>query len=150
MSLLFLLYKFTEVLRLYPPAANLIRRTTKTYTEPGTKIVFPVDSLVIIPSYAIHRDPEYYPNPEKFDPNRFTTDEIKKRDPCLYLPFGEGPRICVGIRFGMLQARVGLAMLMYNFKFSTNSKTRMVFSSNDIVLTTDSGLWLQITRLRNN
>lgn len=143
-------YTFTEVLRMYPPAANLIRRTTKTYTVPGTNVTLPKDTLVIIPSYAIHRNPEHYPDPDCFNPNRFTTDEIKKRDQCLYLPFGEGPRICVGIRFGMMQARIGLAMLMYNFKFLTIPKTRMVFSSNDIVLTTDSGLWLKIIRLRND
>lgn len=135
---------------MYPPAANLIRMATKTYNVPGTKITLPKDSLVIIPAYAIHRDPQYYPDPDRFDPNRFTTDEIKKRDPCLYLPFGEGPRICVGIRFGMMQARIGLAILLQSFKFLTISKTRMVFSSNDIVLTTDSGLWLKIERLESN
>lgn len=103
----------------------------------------------MIPAYAIQRDPEYYPNPDRFDPERFSVDEIKKRDPCVYLPFGEGPRICVGIRFGMMQARIGLAILMQNFRFEPCDRTRMAFSTNDIVLTTDSGLWLKVKRVED-
>lgn len=117
---------------------------TASYKVPGTNVVLPKDSLVMIPAYAIQRDPEYYPNPNRFDPERFSANEIKKRDPCMFLPFGEGPRICVGIRFGMMQARIGLAILMQHFRFTPCGKTRMVFSTNDIVLTTDSGLWLKV------
>jgi cytochrome P450 len=56
--------------------------------EKGTQILIPV--------MALQNDPKYYPDPEKFDPERFNEEEKKKRPPCTYLPFGEGPRICIG------------------------------------------------------
>lgn len=50
----------------------------------------------MIPVFALHRDPEYYPNPDVFDPDRFTPENKKLRPPCTYLPFGDGPRNCIG------------------------------------------------------
>jgi cytochrome P450 family 6 len=52
--------------------------------------------LTIIPVLGLHHDPKYYPDPERFDPERFSKEEIEKRHHYVYLPFGEGPRICIG------------------------------------------------------
>jgi cytochrome P450 len=57
--------------------------------------------ITIIPIYALHHDPKYYPEPERFDPERFNEDEKAKRNHYVYLPFGEGPRICIG-KFAVL------------------------------------------------
>jgi cytochrome P450 len=60
----------------------------------------------VIPVYALHRDPKYYPDPERFDPERFNEDEKANRHHYVYLPFGEGPRICIGklaVQFLILQ-----------------------------------------------
>lgn len=64
----------------------------KDYQIPDTKIIIEKGTMVLIPVYSIHHDPEYYPNPEKFDPNRFSNEEQKKRDPMTFLGFGEGLR----------------------------------------------------------
>lgn len=69
-------------------------------------------------------DPAFYPDPETFRPERFTEEENKLRHKALYLPFGEGPRMCVGIRFGEVQIKVGLATIVRDFivKLSPNHK----------------------------
>lgn len=80
--------------------------------------------LVLIPLFAIHYDPEYYPEPEKFDPDRFLEENIQKRPPYTYLPFGEGPRICIGMRFALLQMKIGLVMVLQNYKLSLDKRTK--------------------------
>lgn len=92
---------------------------------------------VIIPVYAIHHDPEYYPNPNRFDPDRFETKEKQKRNSMAWLAFGEGPRNCLGLRFGMMQAQIGLIILLKDFEFSVGSKTDIpiVYKKDSIVLT---------------
>lgn len=68
----------------------------KDYKLPGTDVTLEKNSFVLISNLGIHYDPEIYPDPMKFDPDRFTTENKGKRSHCAYLPFGEGPRICVG------------------------------------------------------
>jgi cytochrome P450 family 6 len=87
---------FSETLRKYPPATILSRECTKVYKIPGTNVVLEKGMTTIIPVLALHHDPKYYPDPERFDPERFNEDEKKKRHHYVYLPFGEGPRICIG------------------------------------------------------
>lgn len=85
-----------ESLRKYPPVPVLDRECSRPYKIPGTDAVLEQGVHVHIPVYALHRDPEYYPNPEKFDPERFTEENKKARPQFTYLPFGDGPRICIG------------------------------------------------------
>ena len=66
------------------------------YTFSGTKLTIPKDQQVFIPIYSIQRDPEIFPNPEVFDPDRFSEENIKTRHPMSHLPFGDGPRHCSG------------------------------------------------------
>ncbi|CAG2059928.1 unnamed protein product [Timema podura] len=112
-----------ETLRKYPPVGNLNRVCTKAYKIPDTHVNIDKDTKLIIPVYAIHHDPKYYPDPEKFDPSRFTENNIKNRPHFSYLPFGEGPRVCIGLRFGRMQVKVGLAALLTKYKFSVCEKT---------------------------
>lgn len=84
-------------MRKYPPIPFLERYCKNDYPVPGTNFVLPKDSHVTISVAGLHEDPEYYPNPEKFDPERFSEENKKKRPAYTYLPFGDGPRICIGI-----------------------------------------------------
>jgi cytochrome P450 family 6 len=88
---------FSETLRKYPPVPILNRECTKAYKIPDTDIVLEKGMLSVIPVLALHHDPKYYPEPERFDPERFSEEEKAKRHHYVYLPFGEGPRICIGM-----------------------------------------------------
>ncbi|XP_044259566.1 probable cytochrome P450 6a13 isoform X2 [Tribolium madens] len=138
-----------ETLRKYPPLPGLIRICNKKYKVPGTDFVIEKGTKIWIPVLGLHRDPEYYPNPEKFDPERFSEENKRQRHPYTYLPFGEGPRICIGLRFGMMQTKVGLSVLLKNYKFSINSKTKspLQLDPKSFVMNPEGGIWLDYTRV---
>lgn len=124
-----------------------MRRVAQSnYKIPGTNIVFDKGVSVVIPVYAIHHDPEYYSEPEKFDPERFSPEETKKRNAMTWLAFGDGPRNCIALRFGMMQTRIGLITLLNRFEFSPCAKTLipMVFGTSPIVLSPKEGIYLKI------
>lgn len=89
-------FQFIEALRKYPPVPNLTRKAVKPYKLPNSDFTLNKGLQVVIPVYAIHNDPEYWPEPEKFIPERFTEDEKHNRPQYAYLPFGAGPRLCIG------------------------------------------------------
>lgn len=138
-----------ESMRKYPPVPILLRRVVKDYKEPKTNVILRTGQIAFIPTFSIHRDPEYYPDPEKYNPDRFTPEEMQKRDPYTFIPFGEGPRICIGLRFGMMQAKIGLAMLLTNFKFKLNEQTQvpLTFTKDNFILANDTGLFFDVERL---
>lgn len=90
----------SEALRKWPPAAISNRECTKEYDliDPDTGIMCKImpKAQVLLPIYAIHMDPAYFPDPEKFDPERFNADNIDNIQSGTYLPFGLGPRNCIG------------------------------------------------------
>lgn len=83
-------------MRKYPPVPFLDRTCKNDYKIPGTDFTLPAGTHVSIAVAGIQHDPEYYPDPEKFDPDRFTEENKSKRPNYTYFPFGDGPRICIG------------------------------------------------------
>jgi len=88
--------RISETGRKYSIAFNLMREATKTYTLPDKSFVIEKGQKLIIPMFSIHRDPKYYPDPLKFDPERFSTEQKSQRPNGTYMPFGNGPRLCIG------------------------------------------------------
>lgn len=85
----------TETSRKYPTVPTLVRQCTKSITlSTGQK--FEQDTLIVIPVWSLHHDPQYFPDPDKFDPERFSQENRDSIVPYTYLPFGEGPRMCIG------------------------------------------------------
>ncbi|GIY25221.1 cytochrome P450 3A8 [Caerostris darwini] len=113
-----------ETLRMFPPAVRLERFADADYKLGDTGIVIPKGMGVNIPTYAMHRDPKHFPDPERFDPDRFTAEERAKRDPYCYLPFGAGPRNCIGMRFALMEIKVCLSHIIANFTIKRSSHTK--------------------------
>ncbi|KAI4461650.1 cytochrome p450 [Holotrichia oblita] len=86
-----------ETLRKYPPASMINRVCTKDYEIEGTGVTIETGTRVFVSILGLHRDPEYFPNPGKFDPERFSDENKSNIRSFTYLPFGEGPRICIGM-----------------------------------------------------
>lgn len=81
---------------MYSITVILFRQATKNYKVPGQSLVIEKGQKLIIPAYSIHNDPKYYPNPGTFDPERFSAEEKAKRPKGTFMPFGDGPRTCIG------------------------------------------------------
>ncbi|CAL1291396.1 unnamed protein product [Larinioides sclopetarius] len=120
----------SETLRIYSIVVRLERYADTDYKLGNTGITIEKGTIISIPVYAIHRDPKLWPDPEKFDPDRFTPEERAKRDPYAYLPFGAGPRNCVGMRFALMEIKVCLAHVIANFKIVKSSKTKVPLEFN--------------------
>lgn len=86
-----------ETLRKYPPVGNVHRQSVEPYTFPDTKLTIPKDFNIEIPILAIHRDPDIYEDPLKWNPERFNSESYKKIDPVNFIPFGIGLRKCIGL-----------------------------------------------------
>ncbi|XP_071652895.1 probable cytochrome P450 6a23 [Temnothorax longispinosus] len=121
-----------ETLRKYPPLPMLNRICTKDITlSSTTDIHLPKGTSILIPILGLHRDPSIYPDPDKFNPDRFNLDEKARRHGYSYLPFGQGPRICIGAKFGKMQTKVGLVSLLSKYKFKPHSQTAVPFIFNE-------------------
>lgn len=81
---------------MYPIIPMLNRECTADYKVPGSDLVLEKGQLVFIPIIGLHQDPEYYPDPERFEPDRFTKEGKATRHHFTWMPFGEGPRNCIG------------------------------------------------------
>ena len=113
----------SETLRLYPPAIWIERKVSKKYTFSKNGITVPKGGSIWLPIYNLHHDEKYWKNAESFDPNRFLPENRNEIIPYTYLPFGAGPRNCIGMRFALLEAKLGIAHLVANFSFHPDSKT---------------------------
>ncbi|KAJ8718249.1 hypothetical protein PYW08_002486 [Mythimna loreyi] len=104
-----------ETLRYYPVLGMIPRELMEDYTMPdGTKL--DKGMRVHVPVYYLHHNPEFYPEPEVFRPERFLREEKKKINPYVYLPFGEGPRFCIGMRFAKMQMMTGLITILKKYR----------------------------------
>ncbi|XP_037947264.1 probable cytochrome P450 6a13 [Teleopsis dalmanni] len=139
----------SETLRKYPVLPHIARRTLANYNVPNTNFTFEKNLRVIIPVDSIHHDPELYPVPEKFDPERFSQEQIAKRHPAAYLPFGDGPRNCIGKRFGTLQVQIGIIVLLKSFRISITEHTEIParYSLKGFLLTPTAGMKLKFEKL---
>lgn len=146
---------FTESLRKWPTAVAVDRECVKPYTIepklPGEKPVYIKEKGPIwIPIYGIHHDPKFYPVPEKFDPDRFSDENKRKINAYTYLPFGLGPRNCIGSRFALLEIKTVFFHLLHNFAIVPTNKSiiPVKLSAKGFSLTAEGGFWFGLKKLK--
>jgi len=113
-----------ETLRMYPSVLRLDRVAAHD-TVVGGGIKVPAGGLVSVPIWLLHRNPQYYPNPEKFIPERFSAEEKNSRSPLCFLPFGAGPRNCLAMRLAMLEVKVVMLHILRHHRFVTTPDTQV-------------------------
>uniref|UniRef100_A0A8D8C5B5 Probable cytochrome P450 9f2 n=2 Tax=Culex pipiens TaxID=7175 RepID=A0A8D8C5B5_CULPI len=138
----------SEGLRKWPPAVVSDRFCNKDYLfddGEGTRFVIDKGQTVWIPTIAIHNDPKYYPNPDKFDPERFNEQNRPNINLGAYLPFGIGPRNCIGSRLALMEVKCIIYCLLKDFCLEPSEKTEipLKMSKNLFALQAENGVWLE-------
>ncbi|CAF1252202.1 unnamed protein product [Rotaria magnacalcarata] len=134
-----------ETLRMYPPFIRLNRVASYDYQLGDYHV--PKGSSINVPVYQIHHDPEYWSEPEKFIPERFSPAEKVKRHPMTFLPFGDGPRNCIGMRFALLEAKLAIAKSLRDVELQKCEKTEVPLQLGKVnTLKAKNGVWVRAVR----
>ncbi|XP_071571248.1 cytochrome P450 9e2-like [Temnothorax nylanderi] len=143
----------SETLRKYPPSIITDRLSAKRYelppSRPGCKnVIVEPNHVLIFPIYSLHHDPGYFVNPDKFDPERFSKENKDKILPYTYLPFGHGPRQCIGNRFALMETKILIAQLLQKFTLKTTEKTvePIVYAKKEFALQPVGGFWIDLEK----
>ncbi|XP_043490921.1 probable cytochrome P450 6a13 isoform X2 [Polistes fuscatus] len=143
---------YQETLRKYPTGMVIYREcTAPSYTFKSTGLTVPKYQKMIIPVIALHHNPDIYPNPDVFDPQRFLTENDLINE-TTYLPFGRGPRNCIGARLAVIQTKVGLATFIRNHKVDLCKKTEIPYSFGQsmFLFQPKNGVYLKIMKFHEN
>ncbi|XP_071651117.1 cytochrome P450 9e2-like [Temnothorax longispinosus] len=142
----------SETLRKHPPVIFLDRLCVKRYelppSQPGCKnVIVEPNDVLLFPVYALHHDPKYFPNPDKFDPERFSEENKDNILPYTYLPFGHGPRKCIGNRFVLMEAKILIAHLLQKFTLKATERTvNPIVYDKEFPLHPDGGFWIGLEK----
>ncbi|XP_056644717.1 cytochrome P450 9e2-like [Diorhabda sublineata] len=144
----------SESLRKWPIAVMTDRVCTQPFTIDAktpeeTTLRIDAGTPIMIPNFAIHRDPKYYPDPDRFDPERFNDKNKKNIDCYTYIPFGVGPRNCIGSRFALMEVKVAFFHILLNFELVPTAKTQipLKISKSKLNITAEGGFWFAMNRL---
>lgn len=143
----------SETLRKWPNSIATDRYSIKPYTvypeTPEEKLLkLPDKSVIWIPIFGIHRDPKFYPEPDRFDPERFNDENKDSIKPYTYLPFGVGPRNCIGSRFALLETKIIMFHLLLKMDINVVDKTPipMKLRKKQFNFQADPGFYLELKR----
>ncbi|XP_033225304.1 cytochrome P450 6k1-like [Belonocnema kinseyi] len=136
-----------ETMRLYPATPIIDRVALKDYKIPGTEIVLEKGTAVYTALNGLHEDPRFHKDPLKYDPDRFSEERKGDIVPCTYLPFGVGPRACIGERVGMLLIAVGLATLLRDYEVALNPLHKCEIDPQEIFVRPFDGVKLDLKKV---
>lgn len=142
----------SETLRIHPLVPFIDRVCVQQYelppAAPGYKstTIYPGQN-VWFPACALHYDPQYFPDPEKFDPERFNEENKKNIVACTYMPFGLGPRMCIANRFALMEIKTMMVYLMQKFVIEPNEKTKPLLTSRmNFQMLPKDGFWYTLRK----
>ncbi|XP_060535269.1 cytochrome P450 6a8-like isoform X2 [Cylas formicarius] len=142
-----------EAMRRHSAATTFLRRRcVKNYAVKDSNLVIERGTRVWFPMSGFGADPEYFPDPDRYDPERFNSENRKNRPNVVFLPFGDGRRKCIGFRFGLLQVKVGILEIIRNFELSlrSSSSATLEHATETFVPSPKDGVWVHLKRLNNN
>ncbi|KAM3960438.1 cytochrome P450 6B6-like [Aphomia sociella] len=117
-------WTFREGMRMFPSLGFLMRECVRTTPIPELNITLDEGVRIFVPIQALQNDPQYFENPEEFRPERFSPEEFNDANKYVYLPFGTGPRACIGERLGLMQSLAGLAAILSCFNVEPAPETK--------------------------
>jgi cytochrome P450 len=133
-----------EAMRLYPPVGLLARNVLERDILVGREVL--PNDIVFLAIYALHRHEMWWDRPNAFDPDNFAPEAVRDRHRYLYLPFGAGPRVCVGANFAMMQAQIILSTLLARYRFELAGKPPPV-PTMSMTVRPEGGVWLSAVPL---
>ncbi|XP_043653301.1 probable cytochrome P450 28a5 [Drosophila teissieri] len=143
-----------ETIRLFPPAFMANKLCTESIELPnkeGPNFVVEKGTTVVVPHYCFMLDEEFFPNPQSFQPERFMEPDAAKtfRERGVFMGFGDGPRVCIGMRFATVQIKAALVELISKFNVKINAKTRKDndYDPGQIITGLRGGIWLDLEKL---
>ncbi|XP_069711994.1 cytochrome P450 4V2 [Phaenicophaeus curvirostris] len=136
-----------EALRLYPSVPMFARTLREDCSIRGYQV--PKGTNVIVITYVLHRDPEIFPDPEEFRPERFFPENCKGRHPYAYVPFSAGPRNCIGQRFAQMEEKALLALILRRFWVDSCQKPEELGITGELILRPNNGIWIKLKRRPN-
>jgi len=134
----------SETLRLYPAGPRTDRICSQDTTING--LFIPKDMIVVSPIYVLHMDPEVWPNPTEFNPERFTPEAKEARNPYYYMPFGVGPRNCVGMRLALTELKIAAVTILQQLKFVTCSETQIPLKLHKVSMKGADGIKIKVEK----
>lgn len=134
-----------ETLRKYPGLPILNRQCTTDFEVPGTNVTIVKGTPILISLFGIQRDPKLFPDPNQFDPERFSA-ENRNETQRYFMPFGEGPHNCIAFRLGKLVSKVCLALLLSKYNFEAQNDHEIEFDPGTVPLVATGGISLIVTK----
>ncbi|XP_058122934.1 probable cytochrome P450 4ac1 [Anopheles ziemanni] len=134
-----------ECFRLWPPVPFISRRVTEEVALPDGRTI-PRDCIAALHIFDMHRDPEQFPDPDRFDPDRFLAENVAKRNPYAYVPFSAGQRNCIGQKYALLEVKTAVAYLVLRYRVLPATKRSEIQLIADLVLRASTPLKVRFER----
>lgn len=133
-----------ESLRLYPPVPMIARKVNQDVQLASENYVVPAGATVVVGTFKIHRRPDIYTNPDRFDPDNFLPERTQNRHYYSFIPFSAGPRSCVGRKYAMLKLKVLISTILRNYRIKSKLTQDDFKLQADIILKRTDGFRIEL------